>query len=221
LLAEMLKHPHSLAHALQNATIALQLAADHEAVDRFAQRAFELAEKYNFPPQRAHALMLSGWARAIGQKSKAGMELMEAEFPRAIVIAPLFRYFAAILAEAQVKFGKFSDALRVLRSALETVTEPGVGFCVPELYRLQGLCLLRLDSENQKDAMNSLQMAIDIAKQQNAPLFQLKAAIDMAEAAASIGQPEKGMQPLRDLYPNLPEGFDAPQLAQAKDLLSA
>jgi hypothetical protein len=91
---------------------------------------------------------------------------------------------------------------------------------VPELYRLQGMCLLRLDSHNEEDAMSSLQMAVDIAKQQNTTLFQLKAAINIVDAASSMGQPERGLQPLRDLCANLPEGFDAPQLAEAKRLLS-
>ena len=171
-------------------------------------------------PQRAHALILSGWARAVGQDSDQGLELMEAEYARAVAIGPLFRYYAALLAEARSKFGRVSDALTVLQSAIETVTEPGIGFCVSELYRLQGVCLLRLDSRNVGDAMSSLQMAVDIAKQQNATLFQLKAAINMAGAAGEMGQPERGLQPLRDLCANLPEGFDAPQLAEAKRLLS-
>ena len=220
-LADTLKHPHSLAHALQNAAIALQLAGDHEALDRIAQRAIELAEKYNFPPQHAHALILSAWARAVGQDSVEGLELMEAEYARAVAIGPLFRYYAMLLAEARAKFGKVSDALTVLRWALDTVKEPGIGFCVPELYRLQGVFLLRLDSRKKEDATTSLQMAADIAKQQNAPLFQLKAAISMAGAAGEMGQPERGLQPLRDLCANLPEGFDAPQLAEAKRLLSS
>jgi tetratricopeptide (TPR) repeat protein len=219
-LAEMLKHPHSLAFALMNSMVLHQTIGDHEAVDRLAQRLIELANKYNFPPQRAHALLLCGWARAIGSDSDAGLELMEAEFPRASAMGPLFRYYAALLAEARAKFGKISDALTVLRSALETVTEPGVGLCVPELYRLQGECLLRLDSNNQEEAMSSLQMAVDIAKQQKAVLFQLKAAISMAAAARSMGQPERGLEFLRDLCANLPDGFDAPQLAEAKRLLS-
>ena len=90
---------------------------------------------------------------------------------------------------------------------------------MPELYRLKGVCLLQLGSANEKEAMSSLQMALDIAKQQKATLFELKAAIDMAEAASSIGQPERGLKTLRDLCANLPEGFDAPQHAIAKALL--
>jgi len=216
----MLNHPHSLAFAAQSGTVFHQLAGDHEALDQLAERVIELADKYNFPPQRAHALLLSGWAHAIGQDSEAGLELMEAEYPRASAVGPFFRYYAALLAEARAKFGKFSEALTVLRSALDTVSEPGIGVFVPELYRLQGLYLLRLDSHNQEEAMRSLQMAVDIAKQQNAVLLQLKAAISMAQAARSISQPKRGLQPLRDLCANLPDGFDAPQLAEAKRLLS-
>ena len=219
-LAEMLKHPHSLGHALFNALIVYQLSGDDENVDRFARRVIELANRYNFPPLRSHGIMTSGWAKAVIHTSSAGVEVMEAEYPRAIGIGPLFRYYAVLLAEAQAKFGKFSEALTILRPALQTVTEPGVGICVPELYRLQGVCLFRLDSHNEKEAINSLQVAIHIAKQQQATLFQLKAAIDIAEVASSIRQPETDLQPLRELYANLPEGFDAPQLAQAKQLLS-
>jgi tetratricopeptide (TPR) repeat protein len=218
-LADTLKHPHSLAHALQNAALAHQVAGDHEALERIAQRAIEIADKYNFPPQRAHAVILSGWARAVGQDSEKGLELMEAEYTRAVTIGPLFRYYAALLAEARAKFGKVSDALTVLQWALDSVTEPGIGFFLPELHRLKGVCLLRLDSANE-DAMNSFQTAIDIAKQQKAALFELKAAIDMANAASSKGQSKKAIQSLRDTCANLPNGFDAPLLAKAKQILS-
>jgi hypothetical protein len=77
-----------------------------------------------------------------------------------------------------------------------------------------------LGSGNQEEAMSSLQMALDIAKQQKASLFELKAAISMADAADSLGQPETGLQPLRDFCANLPAEFDAPQLAEAKRFLS-
>jgi hypothetical protein len=48
----------------------------------------------------------------------------------------------------------------------------------------------------------------------------VKAAINMASTANSMGQPERGLQPLRDLCANLPEGFDAPQRGEAQRLLS-
>jgi len=219
-LAETLKHPHSVAHALQNATLAAQIIGDFEGVEYFAQRLLDLAQKYNFPPQGAHARLLSAWARAVGRDSKADLAVVEGEYPRAITIAPLFRYYAALLAEAQLKFGKVSEALTILESAIETVTEPGVGFCVSELYRLKGIGLLSQESPDKEQAVNLLRMAIDVAKQQDATVLELKAAISLAEAERSIGQAEKGMASLRDICASLPKEFDAPQLAKAKAMLS-
>ena len=80
-LAEMLKHPHSMAFALMNAMVVHQMIGNYEAVHQVGERLIELADKYNFPPQRAHALMLSGWAMTFGTDVDAGVELMEAEFP--------------------------------------------------------------------------------------------------------------------------------------------
>ena len=220
-LAERLNHPHSLAHALQNTVMTHQITGDYDAVDKSGHRLLELAEKYNFPPQRAHVRMLSGWAHAIGQDSRQGLELMEAEFPRASAIGPLFRYYGALLAEARAKFGRIAEALSVLRWALDSVTEPGIGLCVPELYRLQGACLLRVGSSNKEEAMTSLQTAVLIAKQQKAVLYQLKASIDLANATSSMGQSEEGLQLLRDLCADLPEDFDGPVLAKAKQLLGS
>jgi predicted ATPase len=219
-LAEKLKHPPSLAHVLHNETLFHQMMGNVEAVDRSAQRVIELAEKYNFPPVRAHGFMLSGWVQAVGHGSSKGLDLMEAEFPRATAIGPLFRCYAVLFAEARMKFKRFSDALTVIQWALGTVTEPGIGLWVSELYRLQGLCLLEMDSGNQPEAMNSLQLAVDVAKQQGANLLHLKAAISMAEAASALGQPEKAMASLHDLCANLPPDFDAPPLDEAKKLLS-
>jgi hypothetical protein len=140
-LAEELKHPHSKAHALQAALLIAQLRADHRAVGEYWQRLLEVAEKYNLPPQRTHAVFMSGWERAFTTDLDAGVSVMEAEFPRASAIGLFFRYYAALLAEGRERAGRFADALTVLRPVLESVTEPVVGFYVSELYRLQGTCL--------------------------------------------------------------------------------
>ena len=181
---------------------------------------FELADKYNMPPQRAHAMLLSGWGHAIATDFDEGMSVMEAEFARASQIGPLFRYYAALLAEGRQKPGRYADALTLLGSAIATVTEPGVGFYVSELYRLQGTCLLQADAANQDEAMRSLRTAVDIARQQGATMLELKAATSLARAAIAIGRPSDGLDALRDLCAALPPQFEAPSLVEAKQLLS-
>jgi len=196
-----------------------QKLGDRETVNRMAPRLRHLSEKYNFPPMRAHALMVSGWACTFGTQSDAGLAMMEAEYPRASAIGPLYRYYAAILADARERAGRVADALELAQWALGTVTEPGVGMLVPELHRLQGVCLLRLGSAD--EAMRSLQTAFDVARQQGAALFELRAALSLMKAGAARGRAAEGQQSLRAICADLPPEFDAPELADARRLLSA
>jgi predicted ATPase len=145
--------------------------------------------------------------------------MMEAEYPRASAIGPLYRYYAAILADARERAGRAADALELVRWALGTVTEPGVGMFVPELHRLQGVCLLRLGSGHVDEAMRSLHTALDVARQQGAALFELRIALSLAKATAAQGRVAEGLQSLRAVCTEFPPEFDAPELEEAKQLL--
>ncbi len=219
-LAEELRHPNSQGHALANVLMAAQIGGDHQAVAQYAQQLLALAEKYNLPPLRAHASFISGWGRAFTNDLAAGMAVMEAEFPRASAIGPLFRYYAALLAEGREKSGRAAEALPVLRAMLETITEPGVGLYISELYRLQGVCLVRANGANEGEAMQSLRTAVDIARQQQATLLELRAAVSLARAAIAIGRPAEGLDPLRAFCAALPAEFDATNLTEAMELLA-
>ena len=104
------------------------------------------------------------------------------------------------LAYALSERGRTADALTLVNWALGTVTEPGVGMYVPELHRLHGVCLL--DSGADDEGRRALQTALEVARQQGTSLFEFKAALSMA-----CGE--------------LPAEFDAPWLAEAKQILAA
>ncbi len=193
LLGESLRHPNSHAHALISSMIAAQVGGDHDAVRRYGQTLIALAEKYNLPPPRAHAAFLSAYEHAIVTDLDAGLAAMEDEFPRASVVGPMFRYYSALLAEVREKAGHVREALTLLEKTIETVTEPGVGLYISELYRLQGLCLLRTGGAESREAgMNALRRAVDVADRQGAMTLKLRAAMSLARGAIAIGQPAQG-----------------------------
>ena len=130
------------------------------------------------------------------------------------------RYYAALLAEGRAKSRRYADALDVIGIALQTVTEPGVGFYVSELHRLRGICLMRIDPANGADAMDAHRVALEIAAKQGTTLLELRAAVSLARTAIAIGRPSEGLSPLRDLYASLPKEFQSDSLGDAKDLLS-
>jgi class 3 adenylate cyclase/tetratricopeptide (TPR) repeat protein len=219
-LAEEIRQPSTRGHALLCALNATQLAHDHVAIERFAQQAIELADKHNMPPLRSHAAMIRGWALAAGSDLGAGVAAMETEFPRAYAVGPFFRYYAALFAEGLVKAGRVADALELIRPALATVIEPGVGIFVSELYRLQGLCLLR-NGAGKDEAMHSLRTAVEVAKKQGSPLFELRAAASLTRAAIELGRPEKNISALREFCSSLPRDFECYELSEAREILAS
>jgi class 3 adenylate cyclase/predicted ATPase len=220
-LAAELRHPNTRAHSLLNALLFAQIAGDLRAVAEYSQRATELAEKFNIPPVRAHAMFMGGWALTVGADPDAGMSVMEAEFPRASAVGPLGRYYAVLLADGRARSRRYADALAVLEPALLSVTEPGVGFFVSELHRLRGHCLLRMGPGHEAEALASLRTALDVAARQSASLLELKASVSLAHAAVELGRPKEGVGALRALCARLPADFAGADLDEARRLLSA
>ncbi|HEV8503150.1 MAG TPA: AAA family ATPase [Casimicrobiaceae bacterium] len=213
-LGEALKHPMSLGHALMNALTSLQIVGDRRAVEQHARRLLELAERYNLPPFRAHALMTGSWARIAGDDIDAGVAAMESEYPRAAAVGPLFRYYAMLLAGARLDVGRHGDALTLTRDALATVTEPGVGFVVPELHRLEAAALRGLHDDDA--AATALRAACDLACRQGADLLALRAAADLAAMPAADAQRD-GHRRLAQIRAGLAADVDAGERVASRE----
>jgi len=197
-LARTLNQPSSLAFALMNATQTYQLIGDRVVVLQLTSALTEVADKFNLPPQRSIAAFFSAWARACGDGVTEGLQAMEAEFARVSTMGPLPQFYAGLLAGVRLEAGLAARALEPLDAFLSTVKEPGVGFYLPEIHRLHGECLLRLDSPRFDEAVRDLETAITAAKQQQAHMFQLRAAISLARAWDAMGAVQKGAAPLRE-----------------------
>ncbi|MEO8344052.1 MAG: adenylate/guanylate cyclase domain-containing protein [Betaproteobacteria bacterium] len=206
-------------HALHNAVVVAQMGHDAASLSDYAHRLLEMAQKYNIPPQRAHAAFLLGWQQANAGDLDGGLAIMEAEYPRASAAGPFMRYYAGLLAEGRAKSRRYAEALELIGSALQTVTEPGVGFYVSELHRLRGICLIRSSPAHAAEAMDAHRTALDIAAGQGATLLELRAAVSLSHTAIALGRPTEGLVPLRDLCAKLPEEFQSDSLPEARDLL--
>ncbi|HXF80383.1 MAG TPA: hypothetical protein VN598_16070, partial [Usitatibacter sp.] len=171
-IAGTLNHPNSLCHALQNASVVAQLNGEHAALEEIVQRMLELAERYNLPPQRAHAKFMTAWLRT--RRGEIDAATMAEEVSRPMAMGPLYRYYAALLAETCHSAGLYDHALDTVDSALASVTERGVGLAVPELHRVRALCL-DCRRAGDPEARRSMDEAIAIARLQGASIFERKA----------------------------------------------
>jgi class 3 adenylate cyclase/tetratricopeptide (TPR) repeat protein len=180
-LAEMLDHPNTLGHGLHNTGIGHQLGGDREATFKAAHRAAGLAEKFGLPPWRASSVVLAAWATATGGGVAEAVRLIDAEIGNATAVGPLPQYYLGLAAEVLLAAGRPADGLAHLDRAIAGTDEFGIGFYLPEIYRLRGACLLALDRDNKDKARAAFATALEIAGRQGAVIFERRAETSLSE----------------------------------------
>jgi hypothetical protein len=88
-----------------------------------------------------------------------------------------------------------------------------------EVCRLKGELTLLKDPHNEAEAERCLRQAIEIARRQAARLFELRATTSLARLLVKEGRHDEARSMLADIYNWFTEGFDLPDLKDAKALL--
>jgi predicted ATPase len=117
--------------------------------------------------------------------------------------------------------GQREEGLTLLAEALAAVHRTGERWCEAELYRLKGEFLLALSKENQAEAEAHFRRAIDTACRQSAKSLELRAAMSLSRLWQQQGKHAEAYQMLVEIYSWFTEGFDTPDLQEAKALLAA
>ena len=128
-------------------------------------------------------------------------------------------YFLALLAEAHGTLGEPEAGLTVLTEALTRVDTTGERWYEPELYRLKGALLLQQSLDHQAEAETCFHHALDLACNQQAKSFELRAATSLARLWHQQGKRQEAHDLLAPVYNWFTEGFDTADLQDAKALL--
>jgi predicted ATPase len=107
--------------------------------------------------------------------------------------------------------------LTQLDDALQIVERTGERWLDAELYRHKGQLLLR---QGHSEAAEELyRNALRIAEQQQAKLWELRASVSLARLRRDQGRRAEARDLLAPVYDWFTEGFDTPDLKEAKSLL--
>src|SRR5215467_5418920 len=107
----------------------------------------------------------------------------------------------------------------LLDDALQMVQRTGERWFVAELNRLKGQLLLRQGGAQAAEELYHIALAI--AREQQAKLWELRAAASLALLRGDQGSRTKARDVLAPVYGWFTEGFDTPDLKEAKTLLDA
>jgi predicted ATPase len=125
----------------------------------------------------------------------------------------------ALLAETYLAAGRVEEAYGALRQAMAWAADQGERFYEAELHRLESRVLLSRGATGEAEA--SLKRALVVARAQQTQLFHLKAARDLARLWGERGERRRAHDLLAPIYDWFSEGFDTPDVREAKALLDA
>src|SRR5262249_7025432 len=126
-------------------------------------------------------------------------------------------HYTALLANGFEILGEVEQALNLVDDAAQIVERTGERWFAAELKRHKGRLLLR---QGHAEAAEELyRKALSIAVEQEAKMWELRAAVSLAGLQRAQGRRSEARELLAPIYGWFTEGFDTPDLKEAKTLL--
>lgn len=129
--------------------------------------------------------------------------------------------YLAMLAEGLGKVGRQKNALAALAFGVAQAKQQGQHYYDAELHRLRAEILLDMDGHAVEEAEALFNQSLEIARRQEAKLFELRAATSLAQLWQRQGERDAARDLLAPVYAWFTEGFDTRDLIEAKALLLA
>ena len=217
--ATTLGHAPSLAASLAMDARVLALAGNDAALDQRADQLIAVATEQGFPIYWALATIYRGLSRCRNGEVGTGISLLRsgASAYSATGAETRISYHAALLAEACEIAGETEEALSLLENALQVAERIGERWFAAELYRRKGRLMLQHgDSEAAEDLYRQ---ALALAREQEAKLWELRAAASLARLFRDRGGRAEAFELLAPVYLWFTEGFDTKDLVNTKILL--
>lgn len=124
----------------------------------------------------------------------------------------------AWLAEAHLFAGEAEDGLKAIARAMERMNEFGERDWEAELYRIKGELLL-LPGGSEDEAEECFNQAFEVARSRRAKSLELRAEMSLARLWRKKGKTTDARVLLDEVYGWFNEGFETPDLIDAKALL--
>jgi len=219
-LAADLRHVNSQAYAWFFAAVLVNFVGRNDrALIEYAPRLRAYAQQHEMPQWAAYgrafgAVPLVSSGRAGDAVNEITAAIGDCERIQNFVFRPAQ---LTILASAELAVGRADRALAATASALEIAEHTREHWLTAETCRIRGHAFLSTGDKN--SAEECFQRAIGIARSQAARLFELRAAASLAGLWRDQGKRSEALKLLAPIYGWFTEGFDTPDLQDAKGLL--
>jgi class 3 adenylate cyclase/predicted ATPase/ribosomal protein L40E len=213
----------SLALALCFSGILLRLRREPDAVRALAEEAIELSTAQDFPLWRGLGRMLLGWALAHSGAGEQGLDDIQQGLAQLASIGTEVGASGgmALLADAALVAGRIPAALNAVEAGLAVADLRDQHTWDAELQRLRGEIVLAGEGAGGKEeAEPFFVQALETARRQQATMLELRAATSLGRLLQRRGRGDEARELLAVVYGRFTEGFDTPDLRDARSLLA-
>jgi class 3 adenylate cyclase/predicted ATPase len=221
--AQGLSHPPSLCFAHSIVTRFYYLLGDAQHLAEYAVLVARLADEQRLGLWQALGSIYVGWSRAENGAADEAINLIRGGLTkyRAVGAGLSVPLYLSSLATIEVRVGHRREAMQLIGEATAVVESGEEGWMSAELHRLAGeIALLEPDPDRAK-AQTHFERARAVARDQQAKFWELRAAMSMARLWREQGKRGEARDLLVPVYGWFTEGFDTPDLKEAKALLDA
>jgi tetratricopeptide (TPR) repeat protein len=220
-VARAVKHPFSLAYAMHHKGWLHQHCRLGAITQEAGDEEIQIAEEQGF----------AFW-HATGTLYRAGGLLQQGQLQDAL---PLIQkgmsaytgtgaglalpFYHSILGDALMQAGRFDESLKALDDGIAIADKNDDWFQYAELHRLKGELALARTTASESDAESLFIRAIEIARQQKSRSFELRATMSLGRLWQRQGRRDDAVRELSTIYNSFTEGFDTPDLIDARSLL--
>jgi predicted ATPase len=222
-VARQVSHPFSIALALAYLAMLRQFRREPEAALKAAEEARSLCQEYRFDYYGAWSALVRAWAIAEQGQIEEGASAYDAALKEFKTTGAGLRmpYYLGLLAGIHRKAGQRAAGLKLLAEANQIAERNHETWCSAMLELERGELLLDASEEAGGEADAAFKHAIDIAAGQGAKTLELRASVARARHCAKQGGGQKASDMLSPIYGWFSQGFETPDLLQAKTLLGA
>lgn len=197
-------------------------SGDTEVSGGHIDRLIAHAEKHSLTSHAAAAWALKGeWLLMTGEPAagvetlRRALEMLHREQFRMIIPAA-----SKALADGLAQCGSFADARATIDAAISSAPEMGQKFYLPDLLRTQGEVMLSGPSPDAAAAEAAFLKSIELARDQSATAWELKAAVPLARLLLRQGRGADARSLLGRIYETHAEKHGSKDLTDAASILA-
>lgn len=220
-LARTIGKPVLIAIATGFAGATYSMRRDIPKLVEFAEESLLICEQHEFRQWSAMSKIMLGYAYSHQGEHDRACALAEDGLNEKVALHSYVAcpWFCFLGAEIHMAAGRPREAQEMARRGLDFAVRGAERFFESEILRIQALILAKKPDAQRSEVEAHFNASLQLAREQKAKSLELRTAVSLARFVSEHGARDSALELLSPIYGSFTEGFDTPDLEEARALL--